>query len=71
MNKSEITSEQYFHIDNGGFFVRVDKFGSIEIEFGFHGYSNTTIYMTVQKGFGPEELGNFLLKAALKNGVLS
>jgi hypothetical protein len=69
-NSNRLVSDKYFNIDNGGFSVRVDEYGGIEIEFGFFGYSNTTIYMTANhadnKSFGPRELGDFLIAAANK-----
>lgn len=71
MTKEEITSERYYHVDNGGFTVRVDKFNNIEIEFGFFGYSSTTVFLSYNRShngpFGPKELGEFLIEAAIKN----
>ena len=66
MDKQDIIHEKYFHVDNGGFFFRVDKYGTTEIEFGFFGYSRTTIAMHSSKDFGVEEIAQFFNKAAVK-----
>lgn len=42
VNGDEIVSK-YQHIDNGGYFVTIDKFGTVYIEFSFYGYATTKL----------------------------
>jgi hypothetical protein len=37
----------YQHIDNGGYTVSGDEYGTVSISFGFFGYSNTSIDMPI------------------------
>lgn len=71
MDKSEIIHEKYFHIDNGGFHFKVDWLGNIEIDFGFHGYSTTTIFMAPNKDFNVKALADFFAEANFKQKQLS
>jgi len=43
MNKDDVILKEYYHIDNGGITVSVDKYSNIELTVGFFGYSSTTV----------------------------
>lgn len=67
---NEIIHKKYWHIDNGGFTFSVDKYGSLEIEFGFFGYATTKIILTPLLGkdsFNIDSLSEFFNEAKLKS----
>lgn len=67
MTKEEIVASKYWHINNGGFTINVDKFGNIEIAFGFLGRAHASVLLMTQGGdekFGPKEVAEFLQEAA-------
>lgn len=64
-NNDKIHSK-YWHIDNGGFDFSVDGYGSVKLSFGFHGYSDTTVFLTANKDFSVEALAAFFTEASFK-----
>ena len=66
MDKDQIIATKHWHVDNGGFTISVDKFGNMELDFGFLGYAHTTVFMSSQGDFRPKEVSDFLAKAAFE-----
>jgi len=42
-NSDDIVINMHQHIDNGGYGISGDKFGSLSIDFSFFGYATTSI----------------------------
>jgi hypothetical protein len=61
---------KYFHIDNGGHSIRVDKNGNIEIATGFYGYCDCSLFLTGQDLNGKEKFIDFLIKSLTEAKVL-
>lgn len=42
-NSDDVVINVYQHIDNGGYSISGDEYGTLSIDFSFFGYSNTSI----------------------------
>jgi len=64
--KNEIIHTKYYHVDNGGFTFSVDRYGSVIINFGFFGYSDTQVCLSSNKEFSVDALADFFVEARFK-----
>jgi hypothetical protein len=46
MRSNELLVDSYFHVDNGGHTIAVDRHGNVFISTGFFGYSDTRVQLT-------------------------
>jgi hypothetical protein len=70
MKKEERMVDDYFHIDNGGHSIEIDKFGNVEISTGFYGYSNCSLFLMGEDISGKKKFIDFLINNLTKAKVL-